>query len=110
MVIAKIVFYQNVKSWFEKKIYWMVTKNERFGVILGSFGHDSLRWLASMHNDKFIFLFLKFLQQYFHCQNEIDFKVWKETVKVTDSYGKKWLKVQLQLNLFEKTHYHLGFR
>ncbi len=61
-------------------------------------------------NDKFIFLFLKFLQQYFHCQNEIDFKVWIETVKVKDSYGKKWLKVQLQLNLFEKTHYHLGFR
>ncbi len=63
-------------------------KDENFQVILGSFGHDSLRRFASLRNDKFIFKFLKFLLYSSHYRSKTDFEIWKETTRVMESYGK----------------------
>ncbi len=63
-------------------------KKENFQVNLGSFGHDSLWRFASLRNDKFVFKFLKFLFQSSHYRSKIDFEIWKETIKVMESYGK----------------------
>ena len=65
----------------------MEQKNN-FKVNLGSFGHDSLWRFTKLRNDKYMFKFLNLLPKTFHCQNDIDFKFWKETIKVMESYEK----------------------
>ncbi len=61
ILVVQVVSDKNVKPWEEKTTYWLVTKNVSFEVNPGSFGHNCLRWFASLHNDKIMLLYLNFL-------------------------------------------------
>jgi len=100
-MIVRIISNKIVKSCWKKVYYWLVTKNVIFKVNLGSFGHDS-KWLfASTQRQIYIFISCVI----FPFSKRSIFKIWKETVKLTDSY----VKSSFSANLSEKSHFHLDF-